>query len=153
MVLCFVLQCVDCDRLRWNDRDGIFFCLLFNWVIKDIYCKRTLEILAKMGGNWLPGFRNRNWGNIFILSVRKVVFWVSVIFVCIFPQLPLQRHSLNKCDICHIPSFRSSLNDSSVAADWSPELKSFPCPPTSPLWWNLVASCRRPVVKPVSYPW
>ena len=36
---------------------------------------------------------------------------------------------------------------------WSPELKSFPSPPTSPLWWNLVASCRRPVVKPLSYPW
>ena len=141
MVLCFVLQCVDCDRLRWNDRDGIFFCLLFNWVIKDIYCKRTLEILAKMGGNWLPGFRNRNWGNIFILSVRKVVFWVSVIFVCIFPQLPLQRHSLNKCDICHIPSFRSSLNDSSVAAEPHWLISRVKIVPLSANKSTLVESC------------
>ena len=29
---------------------------------------------------------------------------------------------------------------------WSPELKSFPSPPTSPLWWTLFSSCRRPVV-------
>ena len=28
-----------------------FFCLLFNEVIGDIYCKRTLEIQAKMGAN------------------------------------------------------------------------------------------------------
>ena len=75
------------------------------------------KILAKMGANGPPGSRNRNWGNIFILSVRKVVFSVSVIFVCIFPQLPLQRHSLNKCDICHIPTSRSSLNASSIAAE------------------------------------
>ena len=47
----------------------------------------------KIGPNWPPGSRNRNWGNIFILSVRKVVFWVRVIFVCIFPRLPLQRYS------------------------------------------------------------
>ena len=30
----------------------MFFCLLFNEVIGDIYCKRTLEIQAKMGANW-----------------------------------------------------------------------------------------------------
>ena len=136
MVLCFVQQCVDCDWLRWNDRKGVFFCPLFNWVIRDIYRRRTLEIQAKMGVNWPPESRNRNWDNIFMLSVRKDVLWVRVIFVCICSHLSNCHFNdtiVNKGDICRIPTFRSSLRGSFVAplsllssSGWSPELKSFP---------------------------
>ena len=120
MVLCFVQQCVDCDWLRWNDRKGVFFCPLFNWFIRDIYRRRTLEIQAKMGANWPPESRNRNWDNIFMLSVRKDVLWVRVIFVCICSHLSNCHFNdtiVNKCDICRIPTFRSSLRGSFVATE------------------------------------
>ena len=78
------------------------------------------ENKVKMGANRPPGSRNRNCVNIFTLLVRKVVFCVPVIFVwiclylsnCYFNDLVV-----NKCDICHTPTFRSSLNGSFVAAE------------------------------------
>ena len=144
----YVLFC-DCDWLQWNDRKGMFFCLLFNKVIRDIYCQSTLEIQAKLDANWLPRSRNRNWGNIFILSVRKVVFCVRVIFVCTCSHLSnCHLHTVVNNVTCHIPTFWSSLNGSFIAAE--------------PYWlisrvkivgiWNIIASCRRPVVKPLPCP-
>ena len=70
--------------------------------------------------NWLPGSRDRNRGNIFILSIRKVVLWVCVIFVYICSNLSnchFDDKDVNKCAICHIPNFCSSLNGSFVAAE------------------------------------
>ena len=67
-MFCFTMRRLGLAPI--NDRKGIFFCLLFNKVIRDIYYKRTFEMQAKMGANWPPGSTKRNWGIVFILSAR-----------------------------------------------------------------------------------
>ena len=97
-----------------------------------------------MGANWPPGSKNRNWGNILILSVRKVVFWVRGIFVCIFPQLLLQRYSRQQ--MWHLSHSRlQKWFEQLLCRCWAllADLQSYNrslVPSTSLLWWNLVAS-------------
>ena len=84
----------------------------------------TVSVPQKSRRKWAriarPDPRKSIWGNTIILSLRKIVFWVRVIFVCICSHLSnchLDDTVVNKCGICHIPTFWSSLNGSFVTAE------------------------------------
>ena len=87
-------------------------CFLL-WNMKDICCKRTLEIKPKMGTYWPPRSWNGNRRNIFVFPIRKVTSWVGFIFIwrgSRFSNCHCNLTVVHKCDLWRISTFACGMN-------------------------------------------
>ena len=123
---------IGSDEMIWEECSFVYF----SGRLLGIY-NVSVEIQAKMGANWPPGTRNRDWSNIFILSVRKVAFCVRVIFICIcshHSNCHFNNVVVNKCtnvtSVTFLPSEVAWTAPLSLLSPtgWSTELKSFLSP-------------------------